>query len=197
MWIVTTLISLAVLIVLALSVPLDVALHMDAHGRPKFSMRLVWLFGLVSKEVRPEEKKRVIKGRRGLGERVRQARAMFEILRIKGLLRQLKSLLKGMFSCIEIREIGANLRVGLDNPADTALLFAFIGPATLFLESSFPYQLRVQPSFDDEAVFDGYLDGAARLRPIKLVRPLLGFTFSSATIRALKILVLTKWKRKK
>jgi len=197
LWIVATLISLAVLTVLALSVPLDVALHMDAHGRPKFSMRLVWLFGLVSKEVRPEEKKRVIKGRRGLGERVRQAKAMFEILRIKGLLGQLKSLLRGVLSCVKIRELGVNLRVGLNNPADTALLFAFIGPAIVFLESSFPYQLRVQPSFDDEAVFDGHLAGVARLRPIKLVRPLLGFAFSLATLRALKILVLTTWKRKK
>jgi len=175
---------------------------MDVHGKPAVRMRLAWLFGLVSKEVspakrKPEEKKRVIKDRRGLGGRARQAKAILEILRIKGLLKQFKSLLRGVLSCAEIRELGANFRVGLNNPADTALLFAFIGPAMVFLESFFPYPLRVQPSFDDEAVFDGYLDGAARLRPIKLARPLLGVTFSLVTIRALKILVSTRWKRKK
>jgi len=55
----------------------------------------------------------------------------------------------------------------------------------------------VQPSFGDEAVCQGYLLGTVRLVPIQLVPPFIRFAFSLPTIKALKILVLTKWKGKK
>ncbi len=201
MWVVATLASLALLIILALCIPLDVTLHIDMYGRPKARTRLVWLFGLVSKETRkerkkPEEKREAVKVKRKLSERRGRAKAIFQILRTKGLLRQFKHLLKTMLSHLKIRDLRVNLRVGLDNPADTGLLFAFIGPATLFLNSSFIHEIRVQPVFD-KAVFEGYLYAAVRLRPIQLVPPLLRFAFSLTTMRVLKILVLTKWKRKK
>ena len=201
MWVVAALASLAVLIVLVLCVPLDVVLHLDVYGRPKFTMRLAWLFGLVSKEVRKgkkklEEKKRVVEGK-PKPERRAKASTIFRILRTKGLLGQLRNLLRDVFSRLKIRDLGVNLRVGLDNPADTGLLFALIGPATAFLGSSFLHQIRVEPSFDDEAVLEGYLYGTVRLQPIQLVTPLVRFTFSLATIRVVKKLVVTKWKRKK
>ena len=202
MWIIAILASLAVLITLVLSVPLDIALRMDVYGRPSFGLKLAWLFGLVSKEVgkgkkRPEEKKEVVEGKRKLKERGERARTTFQILRIKGLLRQLKGLLRDIISRVKVREFGVDFRVGLDDPADMGLLFAFIRPATILMNPPFPYQIRVQPSFDGEAILEGYLYGAARLRPIQLVTPFLRFAFSLATIRAAKILVLHKWKGKK
>ena len=57
MWVIITLASLVVLIALVLSVPVDLGLHVDVYGRPKFGMRFAWLFGLVSKEITGEEKK--------------------------------------------------------------------------------------------------------------------------------------------
>ena len=194
MWVVATLASLAVVIVLVLCIPLDAVLHIDIHGRPKFQMRLAWLFGLVSKEItrakkkKPKEKKR--KGRI-------KARTIFKILRTRGLLGQLRRLLWDIFRQLHIRDLRVNFRVGLDDPADTALLFALIGPTTFFLGSSRVHEIRIEPSFEDEVVFEGYLHGAVRLVPIQLATPILRFVFSLATIRAVKVLVLTKWKRKK
>ena len=194
MWVVATLASLAVVIVLVLCIPLDAVLHIDIHGRPKFQMRLAWLFGLVSKEItrakkkKPKEKKR--KGRI-------KARTIFKILRTRGLLGQLRRLLWDIFRQLHIRDLRVNFRVGLDDPADTALLFALIGPATFFLGSSQVHEIRIEPSFEDEVVFEGYLHGAVRLVPIQLATPILRFVFSLATIRTVKVLVLTKWKRKK
>jgi hypothetical protein len=157
-------------------------------------MRLAWLFGLVSKEItrakkkKPKEKKR--KGRI-------KARTIFKILRTRGLLGQLRRLLWDIFRQLNIRDLRVNFRVGLDDPADTALLFALIGPATFFLGSSRVHEIRIEPSFEDEVVFEGYLHGAVRLVPIQLATPILRFVFSLAAIRAVKVLVLTKWKRKK
>jgi len=175
-------------------------LHADVYGRPKFRLRLSWLFGLVSKEVtkgkkKPEEKKKVAEGKRKL--RRRGSRVILRILRTKGLLRQLKRLLKDVISRLNIRNLVVNLKIGLDNPADTGLLFALIGPVISFLNLSLPHEIRVQPSFGDEAVFEGYSCGRLRLLPIQLVMPFLKFAFSLSTIRVVKTLVLTKWKRKK
>ncbi len=202
MWVIAALVSLAVLIVFALLVPLDVVLYVDVYGRPKFRMRLAWLFGLVSKEIakkekKPEDKKKTVRGKRMPGKRGPGAGTILEILRARGLLGQIKLLLKGILRLPRIKDLAADLKVGLGDPADTGLLFALIGPATFFVGSSFPNQIKVQPSFTDEAVLEGSLHGALRLRPIQLIPPLLRFVFSLPTIRVAKILAVTKWRRKK
>ena len=202
MWVVITLASLAAVIILILCIPFNAVLHIGVYGRPKFQVRLVWLFGLVSKEVtkgkkRPEEEKGVTEGKRKPGKRKIKARTIFQILRTKGLLKQLKRLLQDILKQLKIRDLKANLRIGLDDPADTGLLWALIGPATFFLGSSRVHEIRVQPSFEDEAVFEGYLHGAVRLVPIQLAIPFLRFVFSLAAIRTAKTLVLAKWKRTK
>ncbi len=182
--------------------PLDVAFELEVYGRPKFTMRLRWLFGLVRKEVlrggeRREEEVRVIGEKRRRRERRITARTIFQILRIRGLLRRLKRLLKDIVSRIKVRELRVDFRVGLDNPADTALAFGAIGVATVFLGSSCPYEIRVWPSFDGDAVLEGYSHGRLRLWPIQLVIPFMRFALSLAALRAVKILVAAKWKRKK
>ena len=202
MWVIVALSSLAAFIILVLCVPLDITLHIDTSGRPRSRMRLVWLFGLVSKEIRkvqkkPREKRGELKGKRQLRGRRRRIRTVLAILGTKGLVTQLKDLVMGTLSRLEIRQLGVNFRVGLDDPADMGFLFAFIGPATLFLSSFSSHQIRVHPSFGDEAVFEGHLYGAVRLRPIRLVPTFMRFVLSLATIRAVKTLVLTKWKNRK
>ena len=57
MWVAITLASLAIILILALCVPLDVVLHANVYGKPKFQLRLAWLFGLVTREIRKGEKK--------------------------------------------------------------------------------------------------------------------------------------------
>ena len=201
MWIIATLAGLAALIIFALSIPLDLRLHIDTYGRPRFRMRLSWLFGLVNKEItkkekKPEDKKKAAKLEQKPKEKRPGARIILEILRVKGLLRQIKILLKDILRLPRIRAIEADLKVGLGDPADTGLLFAFIGPAASFLGSSFRNVIKVQPSFTDDAILEGSLYGALRLRPFQVINPLLRFVFSLPTLRVAKILVVAKWKRK-
>ena len=200
MWVIVTLASLAVILILVLSVPLNMVVRVSVPGKPKFQGKLVWLFGLVRKEItgrkKPEEKKKVVKKRRKPGEGRRRFGNIFKILRTRGMLKQLRVLLRDILGCLKIRDLTADFTVGLGNPADTGLLFALIGPTTFWLSSSTYHRIRVQPSFADEATFQGYLSGAVRLSPIHLVIPLLKFIFSLATVRVVKKLVLAKWKRK-
>ncbi|MCJ7655993.1 MAG: DUF2953 domain-containing protein [Dehalococcoidia bacterium] len=200
MWAIAALASLAVLITLLLCVPLDLVFRTNIDGKPRFGMRLIWLFGLVSHEVRRRKKKpeeeRAIEHKQKPKDWIWRIRVTFEVLRTKGLLRQFVSLVKRIRRHIKIKELVANFNVGLDNPADTGLLFAFIAPANLLLSYFSPHQIRIEPSFTGEATLEGHLYGAVRVRPIQLAAPLMGFAFSSPTLRAVKKLVLSKWKRK-
>lgn len=182
---VAILVSLAVLIIFTLCVPLELALHFDTDRKPKFSIRIRWLFGIVSKDLRKT-------GQRGTRGKIRTA---FQVLRTRGLLRQVSRLLRGIISRIKIRELRANLKIALDNPADMGFLFAFVAPVNYLLSSYTPYEISIQPSFNDDAILEGYLHGTARLQPILLVPPLLGFAFSPPIMRTIKTLVSARWRR--
>ena len=193
MWAIAVLASLAVLITLALCVPLDVALRMDTEKKPKLSIKLVWLFGLVNLGLRRkrDSSQRKLRSHQTKGN----IRTAFHLLRTKGLLTRLIKLLRDILRCIKIRELGADLKVALDNPADTGLLFAFVAPLNLRLRSLASQEIRIEPSFDD-TFLKGYFQGKARLQPIHLIPPLLEFTFSPPAIRALKRLISTRWERR-
>ena len=56
MWVAIALASLAIIIILVLCVPLDLALRADIYEKTKLRFKLVWLFGLVSKDINREKK---------------------------------------------------------------------------------------------------------------------------------------------
>jgi hypothetical protein len=200
LWVIALIASLAVIILFVLWVPLDLFLRADVYEKPKFRLRLSWLFGMVSREItgekkKPEEKRRATKIKKKHG--LRNARLVFSIIKTRGFLRQFKELVKGVFSCFKFRDLVADFKIGLGDPADTGLLFAFISPATVFLGSSHLHQIRIEPSFAEDAILQGYSQGKVRLRPIKLAPPLLKFVFSLTALRIAKTLISRKWKRKK
>ena len=198
MWAIAALVGLVGLVICILCVPLDMDFRVDVYGRPKLRLKLAWLFGLVNKEL-SREKKKARKKKEAAEEKPKKKRrvgfgTILEILKARGLAGQFKNLLRGVIRAFRISQLEGNFRVGLDNPADTGLLLAVIGPVIHILNRSFPYRIRVQPSFT-EAILEGFSSGNLSIRPIRLVPPLLRFVFSLATVRVLKILVLTKWKR--
>jgi hypothetical protein len=201
LWAIIVLVSLAVVITLFLCVPLDLVFQANVEGKPKFRLRLIWFFGLVTGELRqtrkkPEEK-RVTEYSGKPRDWIQRLRVTFEILQTKGLLTQLHSFVKRIIRQIKVRGLTANLKVGLDNPADTGLLFAFIAPLNLAVNYFLPHPIKIQPSFTGESFINGYLYGAVRLWPIQLAASLMGLAFSLPTLRAAKKLVLYKWKGKR
>jgi len=89
------------------------------------------------------------------------------------------------------------MRVGLGDPADIGLLFALIGPVMPFLAPSSVKRIAVRPDFSDSAVCEGFMQGALRIQPIKLVVPLERFVFSLPVIRLVTKFILRRWKLKK
>ncbi len=117
MWVIATIISLTVLIFLVFCIPLYMSFHIETDRRPKFSMSLLWIFGLVSKELgkreRLEEKRETAERMPKQKKKGLQAKTILKILRTKGLLTQLKRLLINTMSCLKINELRANFRLFL------------------------------------------------------------------------------------
>jgi hypothetical protein len=201
LWVIAVLASLAVLITILLCVPLDLVFRTNIDERPKFSLRLTWLFGLVTGELRQTKKKpaekKAIEFERKTGDWIQRLRVTFELLQTKGLLNQLSCFIKRIIRRIKVREFAANLKVGLDNPADTGLLFAFIAPVNLAINYFLPYPVKIEPSFTGESLITGNIYGTVRLWPIQLAATLIAFAFSLPTLRVAKKLVLYKWRRKR
>ena len=191
--------GILLVILLVLSIPVDLAFAFRSGGDGKTIVRVEWLFGLVGREMvgreRPEEKAAPEKPK--FKKKKRRFKDIFAIVRTKGLLKQFKVFIRDLLPCLKIKDLNADIRVGLGSPNDTGLLFAFIGPPVFWLSSTLPFRVNVQPAFEDEATFEGHAQGKVKLRPIQLFIPISRFLFSPATLRLLKNLITSRWKRKK
>lgn len=201
MWAIAVIAGLIALVLLALWSPLNVVLSAEVSEKPVVRFRFSWLFGLLRRELpgaggkpadkRPEKKRKKKARHRG------DIDLVVRVLKTRGLFRQTKRLVKDVFSCLNFRELVADFRVGLGNPADTGLLFAILAPAYAVYGFSPACRINIEPAFTDGAVFRGRSHGALYLRPIRLVPPLLRFTFSLPAARVVWRFLARKWKRRK
>jgi hypothetical protein len=200
LWIIIVLAGLAVLLVFFLSVPLDIILQAEVYDKPKVRLRFSWLFGLVKRDITEKKEKRSgekVKATPEKKHRRGDIRLFLRIIKTKGVLRLFKELLKDLLSCFNLRNLVAEFRIGLGDPATTGLLFIFIGPVIAFLRPPQVNRVFIEPSFDADVVFQGYSNGTVSLQPIRLVPPVMKATFSMTTIRIAGILISNRWKRRK
>jgi hypothetical protein len=176
-------------IIFLLSIPLELSLHLAVRERLDFHVSLGWFFSLVKKEFGRQKKQ--AKKRAGRGW------SFIDLLRIRGLLPKILRLLKDVFRHIRIRDLRVDFRIGLDDPADTALFTGSLWLPVFLLGLTSPYAIRLQPSFDNGPVLQGYAYVVLRLRPIQLVPAIVRFGCSRAALRLLGVLISGRWKREK
>ena len=173
--------------------------RLTATGRAEFGVRMLWGFRLVRKEFapnkKPPEKTNRAEAKPKPKKRAVKADRTLQLLRSNGILNPLRILIIDTLRCLKLKELDADLKIGLDDPADTGLLFALIGPAAVFVRSIWHHQIWIVPSFEDEAVLEGYAHGTVSVQPIHLIPPFVRFVFSSPILHALKVWILTLWRR--
>ena len=201
MWFIVVLVGLAALITLFLCIPVELVFRANTEVRPKFSLRLIWFFGLFKSELgqfsKKSQKKPADKLEKPARNWLQEIGVTWEILQTKGLLKQLRRCAVRTIRSIHVRELAANFKVDLENPADTGLLFAFIAPLNLAINYFLPYPINVEPSFSGESFLTGHANAVIRLMPIQLAASLGGLAFSLPALQAAKKLVLYRWKRKR
>jgi hypothetical protein len=184
--------GIVLFIIGVLSIPVDMMLDIDSAGGEKAKMRMGWLFGLVWRDMRRRKKRKPEKVKK---ER-RDIRPFLSLLRIRGLPTKALRLARQMLGLLKVKRLDADLRVGLDDPADTAMLWSVLWPALIPLNSYGPMIFRVEPAFG-EAAFEVNVQGRVRLIPIQMVGPVLRFFVSREGWRLVRSMVVARWKRER
>ena len=195
MWVIIWLLVALASLIAILSVPFDIICNIEVYGKPKFRISLKWLFGLLKKDIRAKKKPTKKKKKQKLGEGRKWLWAAFRVIRIKDMLKELRRLVKGILNSLKIRELRVNLKVGLDDPADTAFLVGIINSSRLFWKPSFPHEIDIRADYEGQVFLEGYTHLTVRVLPIQIVVSLLRFLFSWSSIKAMRILAVAKWKK--
>ena len=181
--------GIILLLILMLSIPVELVFDLEIPGEAKPRVRVGWLFGLVWKEIRRRKRKPKRKKKRSL-------KPFLSLLRTRGLPGNLLKLARKILSRVKVRQLDADLRVGLDDPVDTGMLWSVMWPALVSLNSSGPVKVRIEPSFAEPAL-EASVHGRIRLFPIEIVGSLLGFVLSPAGLRAARLMVVSRWRQRR
>ena len=166
-----------------LAIPVDLEFSLQRRGgRQTGGGTLRWLFGAVRVPLHPRAKRRPPKhkGR----ERGRSgARRVLSLLQTEGFGGRLLKLAQDLLRCIRVRNLSLDVRLGLDDPADTGRLWAVAGPLAAMLPLPPATRLTVVPDFATE-VFEAEGQGRIRIVPIRCLAAILVFVLSSAAPHA-------------
>ena len=191
-WVLVALSSLAGLLVLLLSVPIDLSLSMERDERFRSRMRIGWLFGLVGKDLgggengkeskeEEEEEEPKKRGRRGK----RSPRTFLAAIRTRGFPRHSLRFAGRMLRAIRVRELNLGLQIGLGDPAETGRLLGLLSPVAACVGAIPGVHVSVEPDFYQET-FRGYCNGSARIYPIRMVPPIVLFALSLTSFRGVE-----------
>ena len=150
-----------------------------------------------SQEKAQEEGRKEARGEAERKSRRWSLQDALSILQTEGLKDSLKHLLRDLARAIRISYFRASLRIGLEDPADTGLIAACLWSAAGYLQSFYPLEIDIQPSFCQERL-DGEGSAALRIYPALLLLALLRFALSRPSLSAsLRIVKMMSRKRQK
>jgi hypothetical protein len=181
--------SLLVLVLLLL-IPVDVDFRVAREERSRSDLSVGWMFGLLRKEIEvgPRSRRQGPNPRRpetdGKRTRSKRAAAHLAILaRTRGFPYRCLRLIRELLLQAKIRELRLRGRLGLNEPADTGLLFAALTPALCYLSASPSVSVSLEPDFQ-EVSLTGQANGAFRIVPMQVMWILVLFLLSPETLRA-------------
>jgi len=181
--------GMVILMIIALSVPIDATFSIDTSTNPRFQAKMCWLYGLVKWKlglsqyrVGKENKKK----RLGVSQRT-----LLKIVTTRGFMEKTVGLVWSIFRRIRLKELKIDLNVGLDNPADTGILFALVGPVLPLVNLPRQCHVNVEPSFQ-EATIDGKAILSFSIFPIALAVPFMKFVFSKPVLKVGSLMFISR-----
>jgi hypothetical protein len=194
-------IGLVVLLVLMLCVPVETTFIVDTSASDKYRFRVSWMFGLIHKDIKKKEKAAPKKPETAEKKRrttiFSRIGSASKIGQVTGLARQTVAFVTDIFRKITINGVSGSLRIGLEDPVLTGIVFAVISPANALLNLHPDYSVSLYPCFTDGDVLEGNLSGNAKLQPVRLVVPVIRFGLSREVRRAGRTFFSGRWKRKR
>jgi len=194
-WVLAVVFGVFLFVYLLLTIPFDVTFYVEKDANFKSRVRVGWMFNLIGRDfnLTGRDKKRKKKPEKEKPKKKRSVKPFIAMLRARGFQRRLLRFIRDIFGSLHVRELRAYLRIGLNDPADTGMLFATVAPAVVHLRAFTPLDVQILPDFEQEGL-RGYLKGRLRFFPIQIITVMSLFALSPATIRAIMALALA-WRR--
>ena len=184
--------GIVLFILIVFSIPVDMAFDVGGPGAARWRMRVGWLFGLLGKEFGRRGKKPKERAPKPKKKKRRLSAKPFpSLLATKGVARGLLKLSRRILSGVRVRHLDARLRIGLDDPADTGMLYSALWPVLVPLTYNSSAKVRMELSFEEPAL-DLTARGRIRVFPIQMVWFVLLFALSPAGLRAVKRMVMRR-----
>lgn len=179
------------LIIAILAIPFEFRFNIQSRESFHSEVAVRWLFGIVTFDVlRPQKpqgkdqqhtraaKKKTKRKRKNIGnakELIWNAKFRQRLIRF----------VKDIFKSVHISAFNLRLQLGLDDPADTGRLWAFIGPLSIWLSYLSNTKVQLQPDFQNEVVFLS-TNGTVRVIPLEIIFTVSAFLLSPITINAIR-----------
>ena len=182
--------GIVLFILLVISIPVDMAFDVRGPGTARSRIRVGWLFGLLGKELgrrRKKPKERAPKRKK----KKRSAKRFLSPLMSMGVARGFLKLSRRILSSVRVSHLDARLRIGLDDPADTGMLYSALWPVLVPLTYKRSARVRLGLSFEEPAL-DLTAHGRIRVFPIQMVWYVLLFALSPAGLRVMKRMVIRR-----
>ena len=175
-----------------LAIPLHLSFTLQRHeGRHMGSGTLGWLFGTVQIPIHPRARAKralpkisTVKRERGGG-----TRRVVSMLQTKGFGRRALKLARDLLRHTQVQTLDLDIRLGLDDPADTGRLWGVVGPLAALLPLPPVARIAITPDFAAE-VLEVEGQGQIRIIPLQWLAVILLFALSPTTLRALRALSL-------
>lgn len=183
-WFLAALAGIIAVAILCLCIPVVATVNVSTRERRKAAARVGWLFGLYRKQIVPPPR-RSWRRRRAGGARLGR---VWTLLLARDFRQSLMRLGKQSAHRLKVRELDVRARLGLANPAVTAVLFGALWAARPLLRLPPRYRIDVQPSMVGSA-FEGELHCVLEVQPVRLVIPFGRFVFSRQGLRVMRLLL--------
>ncbi len=197
MWIIALALGAICSLLLLLVVPVDIHIHINKEAAFHSLVRVRWLFGLITKEIKNQKKPRRAKSearkkkKKAKKKRGKNIRLIFALLRTRGLIPALTRFLWNILRQIHIRELKIELRLGMGDPGETGMLFGLMGPLLLNTRTLLPLDIQIKPDFLN-ASLHGNCQATIRLIPIQFIMAFVILLASPTTVRVIKTLLVTR-----
>lgn len=172
-------------LLLLLAIPVTLTFRLAWPEGADNDARLCWAFGLVRLRLPTETPAAAPDGRRaaeGGEDTATNAAGILAALRLRAFRRRLLRFAADLWRAFHKDEVSLDLRVGLDDPADTGLLWSILGPASALLSNVRDAALCLRPVFG-EPTFELDASGRIRVVPLRLLYLAVALTLSPSIWR--------------
>lgn len=188
----TGILIVLVALALLLLIPVTLAFRIDWPERRNQDIRVIWAFGLVNVRVsesdaNDDDDERAPEAEdEDDDEDAKGSSKPLAAIRYKPFRQRMYRLVRELWRAIGKDDVFLRIRVGLDNPADTGQLWAWLGPLSAFVSHARDAEVSLQPEFRFEQL-DVDAGGRIRIVPLQILGLALGLALSREFWRGLRL----------